>query len=101
MQETPAAAGEDTPEATTTRGVEAATAVEVVAAASSAPRARSHRADPSDPEARSDRAGPSDPRTPSAAGRAAEDAGPDAVRRDDDVEGMSVMASSSSSRKAP
>src|SRR5699024_8064493 len=96
MQETPAAAGGDTPGATTTRGVEAATAATVVAAVTAVTAVSSA------PRARSDRAGRSAPRTPSAgAGRAAEDAGPDEDRRDDDAAGMSATAYSSSSRKAP
>ena len=107
MQETPAAADEDTPEATTTRGVAAATAEAAVAAAtattaaSSAPRARSDPAGRSARAARSDPAAPSDPRAPSGAGRAAEVAVTGAARRDAAVEETSATAHSSSSRKAP
>lgn len=107
MQDTRAAEGEDTPEDTTTHGATAATAVTAVGAASSAPRARSAPAGrlvpvaPSDPAGRSVRTARLGPRVLSGAGRAVEVVAPGGAPWDDDDEGMSATAHSSSSRKAP
>lgn len=95
MQDPHAAADEGTPEDTTTHGATAATAT------SSDPVARLGPVAPSDPAGRSVRTDRLGPRVPSGAVRAVEVAAPGGGPWDDDDEGMSATALSSSSRKAP